>query len=189
MPISDDNACGTPVASDLTELRTQCGSDARHHIRMSHEALSRRLADHLGLIYAGNDTGDAGAGCYLVPRETLTGPSARPLSNRHFLGGWTATALLASKAIMHPAPAAPRYLPDGWPGQFGSAARDWALAGMTVFDPTDAGMAARDLLKSGPIRLKKARAKVARVSSWFAPKPNCRRHWTISNRQISGTDW
>lgn len=156
MPISNDKARKSPVASDLTELRTQCGSGACHHIRMSHEALSRRLAEHLGLVYAGNDTGNFGAGCYLVPRETLTGSSARPLSNRHFLGGWTATALLASKAIMHPALAAPRHLPDGWPGQFGSAAREWALSGITAFDLADARVAALELLKSGPVRLKKA---------------------------------
>lgn len=156
MSIFNNAAQGTPLSADLTELRTQCRNDARYHIRMSHEALSRRLADHLGLAYAGDRERHSESGCYLVPRETLAGMSARPVSCQHFLGGWTDIPLLASKAIMHPALAAPRYLPDGWPGQFGNAARKWALSGRTVFDPVDAVQAGRELLESGPIRLKKA---------------------------------
>jgi hypothetical protein len=97
---------------------------------------------------------------YFVPSQTLSGDEARALGihGAHDLfGGVVPFPFVATKAIAHPLARRDAFRPTGWSEAFPERVRDVVLPGFAAFTRADAREAARLLLATGPVRLKRGR--------------------------------
>lgn len=133
---------------------------ARAHDRESRHAVAERLAAAIGAEFAGDYDVSAryGARPYYVPDDALDGASAVRLgiaSSGDLFGGVVPHAFVATKAITHGLVGGDARAPEGWSTAFASRVEGAVLRGYTAFTRDDALRAVRDLLASGPVRLKR----------------------------------
>jgi len=142
--------------------------DRSEHEHGTHVALASRLADLLGMEFAGpHDPGRAcGRRIYFVPADTIVGrDKAARLGIRgesDLFGGVVGQAYMATKSITHPLPERAARMPRGWSAAFARQVRDAVLAGLSAFSPEAAG---RRLLRRGAVRIKPAGACAGRGQS------------------------
>jgi hypothetical protein len=95
---------------------------------------------------------------YFVPSQTLSGDEARALGIRgeeDLFGGVVPFPFVATKAIAHALARGAAYRPSGWCDAFPERVREVVLPGLAAFTRADAREAARLLLATGPVRLKR----------------------------------
>jgi hypothetical protein len=106
---------------------------------------------------------------YFVSSDTLVGLDAAKAmgirSEHDLFGGVVPYAFAATKVITHPIVKPGARAPRGWSHVFSRRIADIVHRGFSVFTPEDARYAASALLKSGPIRLKPARAGSGRAQA------------------------
>jgi hypothetical protein len=151
----------TPDARQLVVLRDATDHRAAHD-HATCEALGRLLAGIKGIAFAGHyDARRRYARTpYFVPTDTLVGVDlARSLgieSVDDLFGGVVPYPFVATKSISHRLIDERAYAPEGWSDDFADEVSDVVLDGFTAFDRDDARRAARELMKSGPVRMKRA---------------------------------
>jgi hypothetical protein len=94
---------------------------------------------------------------FFVPDDTLLEDEAGSLGirgARDLYGGIVRFPFVKTKAITHPLIRAQAARPDGWSDTFAERVRDIVLHGYTAFSARDVHLAAKEMLASGPIRLK-----------------------------------
>lgn len=142
------------------------GPERRHprgHESVTRSGIAQALAQILGFDFAGEFDAARryGGPLYFVPSDTLA-----PIESAHVLGIRSEQDLFggvvpfdhaARKTITHGLVAADSAAPDGWSAAFGRRVRAVVLPGFSVFTPGDARIAARRLLRDGPVRIKPAR--------------------------------
>lgn len=139
-----------------------CRDDARPHELATHRRLARSLAELLGCRYDGDFEPRAGdrSPCYFVPNDTIVGIGlARRYGIRgegDLFGGVVPFPFVASKAITHALVGPDAAAPRGWNERFAERVRHVVLPGHTAFARADARIAARRLLREGPVRIKPA---------------------------------
>lgn len=152
------NAPSTPQQRSVTCLPRRDDAPDSHGTE-SLVALSRRIADLLGLAYAGIHDASA-RNAYLVPADTLVAPEAAALGVRgrdDVFGGVVPHAFVATKLISHPAVGPDARVPEGWSSTLLAGLGDALLPGFAVFDADAAHAACEKLHGAGPLRLKLAR--------------------------------
>jgi len=157
-------ADAAPARPGLREVVVYTGREGRRtpHVRETCIALARWLAELKGSRFAGEyaDRHDDGAKRYLVPTDTLVGVEhARSLgieSEDDLFGGIVPYPFVATKSISHRLVDRAAYAPEGWSEAFADAVADVVLDGFAAFDRDDARRAALELLRSGPVRMKRA---------------------------------
>jgi Protein of unknown function (DUF3182) len=106
---------------------------------------------------------------YFVPSDTLVGldaAKAMGIRGEHDLfGGVVPYAFAATKVITHPVVRPGACAPPGWSPEFSRQIAEIVHTGFSVFTPEDARCAGIRLLKSGPVRLKLARAGSGRAQA------------------------
>lgn len=139
----------------------------------SHEASTRReIAQRLAALKGVAFGGEFDPGrryerpLYSVPGETLIrGEITEALEiagEGDFFGGAVRTVHHASKAITHPLMPGATATPADWPAAFAAQVRRVALGGYTAFAREDVRRAAREMLRTGPVRLKQVNARGGR---------------------------
>lgn len=137
-------------------------TDWSSHECITHAEAAKRIAALLGIRFGGFfEPGRHGEGrLYVVPSETvvtLERAHALGIHDQHDLfGGVVPFSFVATKTITHPLFADHAAAPAGWSTQFAQRVREVVLPGYSVFDLRDALDAGRQLLRQGPVRLKKA---------------------------------
>ena len=140
-------------------LNTNVAAPAGHD-RQSRVNVARRLAEVMGWTFGG----DYAAGLewsrplYFVPHDALVAADAEALGIRgpqQLFGGVVPHAFIATKAITHPLVARDAVAPEGWSHAFWQWAGDTVLRGYTTFSAADAKAAATELLRAGPVRIKR----------------------------------
>jgi hypothetical protein len=128
------------------------------HERRTHHAIGERLARLMGIPFEKEATSEVRRR-YMVPSETVIGlEQATKLGvaeERDLFGGVVPHPFLATKAITHPLIEPAAAAPEGWSHAFGDTTRDAVLKGFTAFSPADARKAGFQLLRHGPVRLKR----------------------------------
>jgi len=130
------------------------------HEGSSKAAIAREVASLLGRPFGGDFDPLAAYEDmpYFVPSDTLTlVPQAQKLGIRnqhHLFGGVVPWAFVGTKAITHELVHPGASAPDGWSAEFGRQVAGVVLPGFTAFTRTDALLAGKRLLESGPVRLK-----------------------------------
>lgn len=137
------------------------------HERMVHAELTRRLARLQRLPFGGDyDPGKHTGKTYFVPNDTLIGAdlSARLgiASEYDLFGGVAPYDFVPTKAITHGLLQPDSRAPRGWSHEFGIRVRSSVLRGYTAFSVEEAGVAGRQLLQLGPVRVKTVRATAGR---------------------------
>src|SRR5205085_11515172 len=97
---------------------------------------------------------------YLVPNDTIVSlDTARRLgirSEEDLFGGVVPASFMATKAITHPLVGRSALAPAGWCHEFAERVGDAVLPGHSAFSVDDARIAARRLLRDGPVRINPA---------------------------------
>lgn len=173
-----------------TKVVTHGCRDFSRHEHVTHHTLARRIAALLGLEFAGAfDDVDGAASLYHVPRATLVGERSaailRLADEESFFGGWVPHDFMATKAIMHSRFSGAAPAPAGWSDALGEAAEELTLRGYACFSAADAFAAGRELLRSGPVRVKPIHADGARGQAVLASPEELERH-LASLRESSG---
>jgi hypothetical protein len=138
------------------------------HETVVQQALGERIAKLLGTTFLGayDPTLHNGHALYYIPSDTLIGKAAGDTLGIHsvedFFGGLIDYPFMATKAISHPLLDDATAKPTGWSDRFFEDAADAVLSGFTVFNEADARRAGRQLLKSGPVRIKPVLATAGR---------------------------
>jgi hypothetical protein len=99
---------------------------------------------------------DARQHVYFVPDHTLTAVEAERLgvrSERDLFGGVVPHAFVATRAATHAPVSADAEVPQSWSYALARILTGCVLRGYSAFSREDARMAARRLLRSGPVRL------------------------------------
>lgn len=136
--------------------------DPCSHERMTHVEAAKRLAAILGYRFAGSFDPSCRYDCalYFVPSDTLVSAElAQELGIRgehDLFGGVVPYAFVATKTITHSLVSRDAAKPAGWSNDFAGSVREVVLPGFSAFTLHDAIHAGRELLESGPVRLKKA---------------------------------
>lgn len=145
------------------ELVTFCPDtkDRRSHEYLSRCAVSQRLAELLGLPFAGEyrDGRLNGSHPYFVPQHTLLNDQAQALgivSEDDLFGGVVPHHFVATKAITHDTVSAHARAPQGWSHALGESLTPVVLPGYSAFTESDVANAGRLLLRLGCVRLKPA---------------------------------
>jgi hypothetical protein len=155
MTTSRSNARPVVVYRDATDHRAP-------HDHATCESIARLVADIKGIAYAGHYDArqDYLRAPYFVPTDTLIGVElARSLgieSADDLFGGVVPYPFVATKSISHRLVDDRARAPDGWSDAFADAVADVVLEGFAAFDRDDARRAALELLRSGPVRMKRA---------------------------------
>jgi hypothetical protein len=158
----------TPTNRKKIVVAHSVRADAPLHEVETNRALARWLAQILGLKYGGSYSPElhAGRDLYLVPTQTLVGPSqARQLGVKgpeDLWGGYVDHDFICTKAISHGLLNKNAFAPEGWAPLFSERIRNVVLDGLSVFALEDARPAATHLLYTGPIRLKPVHACAGR---------------------------
>jgi hypothetical protein len=151
----------TPDARQVVVLRDTTDHRAPHD-HATCEALARLLAEIKGIAFGGRyDASRHYARTpYFVPTDTLVGVAhAHALgieSVGDLFGGVVPYPFVATKSISHRLVDEDSYAPEGWCDDFADAVSDVVLDGFTAFARDDARRAALELMKSGPVRMKRA---------------------------------
>ena len=141
--------------------RDATSSRAAHDVATCRE-IARRLAALKGYRFAGDydSAGSYPSNLYFVPLDTLVGiRSTRELGitgDHDLFGGVVAHPFVATKCISHPLVDADACAPDGWSSEFAHDVVDAVLDGLTAFSVDDAMRAGMQLLRHGPVRIKRA---------------------------------
>ena len=139
------------------------------HDRVTHHEIARRTALLLGLPFAGAYRADRRReALFFVPSDTLLQTEAAALGivgECRLYGGITPHRYVATKAISHGLVAPDAQAPPGWQHRLGALLETVVLRGVTAFHPADAAKAGRDLLVTGPVRLKPVRETGGRGQS------------------------
>lgn len=162
MTVAMMHETATPGSTGRVLLTHGTGNGDGHEAA-THKAAAARLAALLDLPYAGAFEDQwPRIPSYIVPRATLSGAEvATQLAIRSegdLFGGWVPHAWMATKAIMHPLVSPQAHAPAGWPHRLAEEALPLTLRGITAFSAEDARAAGRQLVRSGPVRLKPANA-------------------------------
>lgn len=137
-------------------------TDWSSHECITHAEAAKRIATLLGYRFGGYfEPGRRYDGrLYMVPGETvvtLERAHALGIHDEHDLfGGVVPFPFVATKTITHPLITAHAAAPTGWSAQFARRVQEVVLPGYSAFDLRDALEAGRQLLRQGPVRLKKA---------------------------------
>ncbi len=147
----------------IAELVTFCpdAKDKRSHEYLSRRAVSQRLAELLGLPFAGEYSDECvnGSHPYFVPQHTLLSGEADALgivSEDDLFGGVVPHHFVATKAITHDTVSAHARAPEGWSHALGESLTPVVLPGYSAFTESDVANAGRLLLRLGCVRLKPA---------------------------------
>ncbi|UAW99675.1 DUF3182 family protein [Halopseudomonas nanhaiensis] len=136
------------------------------HELSCHEAIGNTLARMMGIPFKSIHKLSQAERPYYIPSDTLNSLSDASALGIHsetdLFGGVVSVPYMSGKAIFHPLIAAPATRPPGWSDALHELAGDSVLPGYSAFCLADARMAAREMLASGPIRLKPVRAKAGR---------------------------
>ena len=135
----------------------------------SHEAVTRKaIAEKLALLKGYEYGGDYRDGAtyetrvYFVPGATIVGLEHAHAMGIHgeddLFGGVVPLPFVGTKTITHPLPGVHAAAPDGWSAAFADDVQGAVLPGYSAFSPADARQAGERLLKTGPVRVKPARA-------------------------------
>lgn len=141
---------------------------APRHELGSHEFVARRVADLLGGRFAGVlQRGETPIGqVYTVASTTLVDPMdaqrLRITGEDAFFGGLVTQPWMATKVISHRLIHAQAAAPPQWSSRFADRVAPVVLPGFSAFSLDDAEQAGRQLLGSGPVRLKPATATAGR---------------------------
>ncbi|AWY41446.1 DUF3182 family protein [Pseudomonas putida] len=142
--------------------------DAPQHEVETNRALAKWLAQILGLKFGGSHDPQQhrDKDIYLLPTQTLVGAeAARQLGvkgPKDLWGGYVEHDFICTKAITHGLLNGQAQAPPGWAPLFSERVRGVVLDGLSVFSLDDARPAAKQLLYSGPIRLKPIHACAGR---------------------------
>lgn len=150
----------SPSERPLYIIPPRGGVFSDEHQRCARTVIAECLADLMGAEFAGELSGEADSQVepYFLPADTLTADEARRFgidSDDDLFGGVVPCELVASKAISHPLVSPSAAAPPDWNRDFGEAIADVTLPGFTAFSREDAETAARELLRNGPVQLKK----------------------------------
>lgn len=130
------------------------------HEQATREQIARRIAGIKGCLYSEEIPQSLWPRrMYLVPSDTLVGPSARRLGvlgEDDLFGGVVPQPFVATKVITHPLVDAGAAAPEGWSEEFPQAVADAVLPGFAAFSAGDALLAGTQLLALGPVRVKPA---------------------------------
>jgi len=152
---STSNARQVVVLRDATDHRAA-------HDHATCESLGRLLAKIKGIAFGGRYDAKRryAPAPYFVPTDTLVGVDhARSLgieSAADLFGGVVPFPFVATKSISHRLVDPHAYAPEGWSDAFADTVADVVLDGYTAFDRGDARRAALELMRSGPVRMKRA---------------------------------
>ncbi|HEY3698551.1 MAG TPA: DUF3182 family protein [Spongiibacteraceae bacterium] len=105
------------------------------------------------------DANEIEVALYFVPKDTLLHAQAAALgikNENQLFGGSVPSAVMATKSITHGLIHAEAAAAPGWTGAFAAEVAPVVLNGYSVFCNRDAHHAARELLKRGQIRVKRA---------------------------------
>ncbi len=145
------------------QLVTFCpnAKDTRSHEYVSRWAVSRRLAELLGVPFGGEYRHGKvnGSQRYFVPQHTLLSEEAEALgivSEDDLFGGVVPHHFVATKAITHDTVSAHARAPHGWSHELSEALASVVLPGYSAFTESDVANAGRLLLRLGCVRLKPA---------------------------------
>ena len=125
-------------------------------------AIAVLLAELMGYEFGGEHEAEAfpaSAHRYLVPSETLLPVEAAGLGVRDggdLFGGVVPHPFIGTKSITHPLLDDAGVVPAGWSATFPAAVARDVLAGYAAFAAGDARRAALRMLRSGPVRVKRA---------------------------------
>lgn len=164
--MSTDTDQTTHRPAPVQPTRVAIIPDPRHdplgHETTSLAHLAERIADVLGIPFAGvHEGGDAGD-AYLIPAQTLVGREAAALgihAETQLFGGVVPHSFVKTKVITHPAVDRDATVPDGWSWCMESRLGESVLPGYSVFDADAARRGFRALRHLGPLRLKLARGR------------------------------
>jgi hypothetical protein len=141
----------------------QGGEGTTEHEIAARVAVARALAALQGFGFGGGyEPGlrRAGEALYFVPSQTLGADEARSLGIRgehELFGGVVPFPFVAHKTIAHALVAPDASRPRGWCDAFAERVRGVVLPGFAAFTREDARRAARELLRTGPARIKRGR--------------------------------
>jgi hypothetical protein len=135
--------------------------DRHSHEYLSRCAVSQRLAELLGVPFAGEYRASHvnGSQPYFVPQHTLLTDEAEALgivSEDDLFGGVVPHHFVATKAITHDTVSAHARAPLGWSHTLGESLTPVVLPGFSAFTESDVANAGRLLLRLGCVRLKPA---------------------------------
>jgi len=138
------------------------GKPLRHdHQRVLLEEDAKTIAKLKACDFAGYyapKLGDSGP-LFFVPDQTLLLEEAQTLGIRSpddFFGGIVPQEFIRTKSISHQLVSSNAHRPDGWSEGFSTTIHQCVLPGYTVFDVSDARLAADRLLqRAGKVRLKR----------------------------------
>jgi hypothetical protein len=135
--------------------------DKGGHDYLSRRAVSRRLAELMGVPFAGEyaDAQTNGSQPYFVPQHTLLRNEADALginSEDDLFGGVVPHPFVATKAVTHDTVSAHARAPHGWSHALGESLSPVVLPGYSTFTESDVANAGRLLLRLGCVRLKPA---------------------------------
>jgi Protein of unknown function (DUF3182) len=135
--------------------------DKRSHEYLSRCAVSKRLAELLGLPFAGEYSGGRtdGSQPYFVPQHTLVTEQAEALgivSEDDLFGGVVPHYFVATKAVTHDTVSEHARAPRGWSHELSESLSPVVLPGYSAFTESDVANAGRLLLRLGCVRLKPA---------------------------------
>jgi hypothetical protein len=151
----------------VVEYEPEGNRFADTHERVTRTEIARRLAQILGLAFAGEyDPGTQYPGTlYFVPSDSLSFEQAARLGikDQHDLfGGVVPFPFVATKLITHPSLTRGGTAPAGWSNSFPCHVRRAVLHGYSVFTQEQALEAGKRLLDHGPVRLKPVHATAGR---------------------------
>lgn len=135
---------------------------ASRHDGLTKARLAERLAELLGLDYAGvHSTARApdGGRTYYVPDDSVHAQDAMELGIHgpaDLFGGVVPENFVATKVITHALARADSAAPQGWSTAFADRVREVVLPGHSAFSADDARRAGSRLLEDGAVRLKAA---------------------------------
>ena len=147
-----------------TEIVTYAPDSANKsgHDHLSRCAVTRRLADLLGLPYRGeydSEYPNKNGHLYFVPQHTLLCDEAYALGiqgEADLYGGVVPHPFVATKTITHPVVSEHARAPHGWSHELGHRLADVVLPGYSAFTESDVMNAGRLMLKLGCVRIKPA---------------------------------
>jgi len=136
--------------------------DKRSHDYLSRSAISQRLAELLGLPFAGEYSEEQinGSHPYFVPQHTLLNDEADALgivSEDDLFGGVVPHHFVATKAVTHDTVSPHARAPRGWSHELGESLSAVVLPGYSAFTESDVANGTRLLLRLGCVRIKPAR--------------------------------
>jgi hypothetical protein len=135
--------------------------DRRSHEYLSRCAVSQRLAELLGVPFAGeyHEGKINGSHPFFVPQHTLLNDQAQALgivSENDLFGGVVPHHFVATKAVTHDTVSEHARAPRGWSHALSESLTPVVLPGYSAFTESDVANAGRLLLRLGCVRLKPA---------------------------------